>query len=504
MKNSVVILIFIVWAGSVSAQTFTKTSTFDLSTFYFRSLFANDTSIYATGFGADTIEPTKPKMFIAKYDLNGSLLEFVNPLDTFSDSFFNAENSILDFDSTLIFLSKYSNSIVFNSPCLFKTKKNLELKQIEKLEFPNFASVNSFGLIKISNEKFLLLTSVQYKSGDNIDVFLHLINKDFSIIWSKIYGILKKYDVPYSAIKLNSGNLFIGAHRTDPGGTVAGQRYKEQTWIFEIDTAGNMVREFLDTNTRTGPAKGLTQSASGGYVYCGKYQTGFDGHLSYNWGGSITKIDNKLQNKVWEKIVTDTSSNAVSLESILKVGNRYIAIGNNIGYTETNVFNEIVSGYFISFNENGNKIYDRYYSGKDSSDQYYRHYLYSITKDKLNSIIAVGQVDPSQTQTQGWIIKLDSLGCLASTNCGNPGLFVQESKELFYEFDIYPNPVKETLFINTHEIIERLKIYNTLGQLVVEQRFPPNQVSLSSLRSGLYFMNVKTAQGVFTKKFVKE
>lgn len=496
------LILIVVCAKFGFAQTFNKTFLDQKEPFYFQTIASIDSIIITAGFGIDSSSPNKPKYLWKQLNSNGELLQEFAYKDSLN-GLNGTQNGLYVADSTIYHCLFSSGDGYFSRPIILKTNFKGEVFD-EKFYSKTSKTVHSPLGFFISSSNHIYIYGLHQPFGNESNAMVIKVDKDLNQIWFKDFGVSNRTETAYSILELTSGNLLIGAHRTDPGGTVAGQRYKEQTWIFEIDTAGNMVREFLDTNTRTGPAKGLTQSASGGYVYCGKYQTGFDGHLSYNWGGSITKIDNKLQNKVWEKIVTDTSSNAVSLESILKVGNRYIAIGNNIGYTETNVFNEIVSGYFISFNENGNKIYDRYYSGKDSSDQYYRHYLYSITKDKLNSIIAVGQVDPSQTQTQGWIIKLDSLGCLASTNCGNPGLFVQESKELFYEFDIYPNPVKETLFINTQENIEHLKIYNTLGEKVVEQRFPPNQVNLSALISGLYFMNLKTAKGVFTKKFVKE
>src|SRR5690606_39394057 len=112
--------------------------------------------------------------------------------------------------------------------------------------------------------------------------------------------------------ELPNGNIVIGAHRYEVN-TPHNTRKKEQTWIFEIDTAGNMVREFLDPDTRTGPAKGLIQTADGGFVYCGKYQSNWNGMQSYVWQGSIAKVDGSLQNKVWEKKLNDTLSNIISM-----------------------------------------------------------------------------------------------------------------------------------------------------------------------------------------------
>jgi len=505
MRIKLSILLILVCAKFGFAQTFNKTSTFNLSTFYFRSLLVKDSTIYAAGFGADTNEPSKPKMYIANYDLNGTLLEFVNPLDTLSDSFFSAENSILDFDSTLIFLTKYSNSSVFNNPCLYATNKKLEIKTIKKLAYPNYLSVNSFGLTKVSKTKFLLLTSVQYKSGDNIDVFLHLIDRDFSIVWSKMYGVQNKYDVPYSAVKLNSGNLLIGSHRTDAGMTVAGQRYQEQTWIFEIDTAGNMVREFLDTNTRTGPAKGLTQTNDGGFVYCGKYQTGFDGHLGYNYGGSIARVDKTLQLKEWEKVVTDTSGNLISLENIKRQKDDLIAVGNNVGEFQ-NDWNGLLMGSIIKFDKNGIIQWQRVFPSIDTIGNQSWSYLNDLTIDTKANIISVGEYDPFTGPNQGWILKLDSNGCYDNGFCGYPIVSVKE--QLNYEnkdLSIYPNPFITEFNLDFQNLqFKSIEIFNFLGNMIYSSDREKAKVDLTGFPSGVYFIKLNTLEGIFIEKIIKE
>ena len=505
MKNSVVILIFIVWAGSVSAQTFNLTTKLDFINLQFYDVKQHKQSLYISAYGQDSLLPNNTKFLILKFDIKGNLKKsFSFYDDSIGVNFFSFENSLEISGNKIIARVHVDGNATGYRIYYIQLDTNLNLLKTNYQPITGFKSIYGYATIKTADKSIYTAGGLQ-KNNFDVDVFIQKLDSNLNQIWYKNIGTSSNYERGHSILELSNGNLLIGAHRTDPGMTVAGQRYKEQTWIFEIDTAGNLVREFLDTNTHTGPAKGLTQTVDGGYVYCGKYQTGFDGHLGYNYGGSIGKIDGNLQFKKWEKVVTDTSSNIIQLENLKMINQTtFVAVGNNIGFTENNNFNRIISGYLISFTDNGLVNFSRYYTGKDSIDQYYDNYLYSITVDNNNSIIAVGQVDPSQTPTEGWIIKLDSLGCLAPTNCGNPGLLIQESKELFYEFDIYPNPVKETLFINTQENIEHLKIYNTLGEKVVEQRFPPNQVNLSALISGLYFMNLKTAKGVFTKKFVKE
>ncbi|RMB63368.1 T9SS C-terminal target domain-containing protein [Dokdonia sinensis] len=52
---------------------------------------------------------------------------------------------------------------------------------------------------------------------------------------------------------------------------------------------------------------------------------------------------------------------------------------------------------------------------------------------------------------------------------------------------LYPNPASSTIFIDT-ESLKSYKLYNTLGQVVIEGE--KNQVNVSNLESGMYFMQV--------------
>ncbi|WP_396150045.1 T9SS type A sorting domain-containing protein [Flavobacterium sp.] len=73
---------------------------------------------------------------------------------------------------------------------------------------------------------------------------------------------------------------------------------------------------------------------------------------------------------------------------------------------------------------------------------------------------------------------------------------------------IYPNPVVDQLTIslqNTTTEVNKLFIYNSLGQLVLENQFTQNEISIpvSHLANGVYFLRVDHGDGVEQVKFVK-
>ena len=70
----------------------------------------------------------------------------------------------------------------------------------------------------------------------------------------------------------------------------------------------------------------------------------------------------------------------------------------------------------------------------------------------------------------------------------------------------YPNPVKNTLTLSNSESVEKIEIFNTLGQSVLMQEVNALEVSLnvSSLAVGNYIAIVKTNNASESIKFIKE
>lgn len=85
-----------------------------------------------------------------------------------------------------------------------------------------------------------------------------------------------------------------------------------------------------------------------------------------------------------------------------------------------------------------------------------------------------------------------------------------EEQLLAQQFDIYPNPVKETLVIDLVKEVDladgQIEIFNTLGQKVIEQSIFNHQtiLSVSTLEAGVYWVKIYTEDGVGIKEIVVE
>jgi len=78
------------------------------------------------------------------------------------------------------------------------------------------------------------------------------------------------------------------------------------------------------------------------------------------------------------------------------------------------------------------------------------------------------------------------------------------SSSIKKEFQIYPNPVKETLFINSKEQISAYEIYSLDGKKVSgNKKENTTQIDVSKLSVGNYILKLKTKNGEETVKFIK-
>ena len=71
--------------------------------------------------------------------------------------------------------------------------------------------------------------------------------------------------------------------------------------------------------------------------------------------------------------------------------------------------------------------------------------------------------------------------------------------------EIYPNPVKDMLKIESNEFqIDKIEIVNLSGKTIYQFNHPENQINVSELPQGIYFVKLETNRGIITKRFVKE
>jgi hypothetical protein len=80
---------------------------------------------------------------------------------------------------------------------------------------------------------------------------------------------------------------------------------------------------------------------------------------------------------------------------------------------------------------------------------------------------------------------------------------VNEPQDL--SISIYPNPVVNQIYINSHKDITEIAIYNLNGQLVTSMPANSSNVySLQDLKRGSYLLKIKNTDGIAIQKLVKQ
>jgi hypothetical protein len=86
------------------------------------------------------------------------------------------------------------------------------------------------------------------------------------------------------------------------------------------------------------------------------------------------------------------------------------------------------------------------------------------------------------------------------------GIGIGEGITSRIEMLVYPNPARNSVNVQSNLTIDRLTIYNHIGQSVAEVNVNDvsSNVNTSNLESGVYFIRIETASGYSTQKLVVE
>jgi hypothetical protein len=123
---------------------------------------------------------------------------------------------------------------------------------------------------------------------------------------------------------------------------------------------------------------------------------------------------------------------------------------------------------------------------------------YASLQDALNG---TNPLDPTTELVDGatyYAVSFEN-GCSSEPLAVTVNVTLSLDNLMFADFNFYPNPVNEVLFISNNEIISSVKVINLLGQEISHEDINANQgeINLSNLPQGSYLIKVQVDQ--FTK-----
>lgn len=72
------------------------------------------------------------------------------------------------------------------------------------------------------------------------------------------------------------------------------------------------------------------------------------------------------------------------------------------------------------------------------------------------------------------------------------------------QLDIYPNPAKEFIQFKTADKVSEIQLFDQLGRSISTITIKDNTLNVQNLKTGVYYLIIKTEKGSYTKKLIKE
>lgn len=125
---------------------------------------------------------------------------------------------------------------------------------------------------------------------------------------------------------------------------------------------------------------------------------------------------------------------------------------------------------------------------------FFHSQLFTDSNDGVNTMT----VNVSGGKSQSFFTKYAKSACSQ--------LSVVETSASQVGIQLYPNPVQDILYIKSKEPLESYEIYGATGQAVKQGSLHSRQeqLILSSLQTGVYYMKLKTKSAVVTEKIIKK
>ena len=507
-----------------SQVMFTERSSYNFASALFSSMIRIGDTLYLSGVASDTsqnfAQVHAPKNFVALMDTNGNNLDnhivlgdykktyetFVHSLIRTRDKGFALCGSTIDSNNIT------AGALLIKYDSLLNVQLTREYKYHDSIIFLEMQE-----MIQLNDGTSIIVGDIQFPDFAN-SIAIMRVDTMYNIMWWKSYDSQGLIDAYPSVIQLTDTTLLIGYEHNnedfDPYAVIS------HTKFMIIDTAGNMLSQWQDSNDSTFAPYGLLKTKDGGYAYCGRYTVKMS--APYNdvfTDGVITKLNSNFQ-LVWRSVKSNTAT--MGINTILNQLHE-LPDGSLIATGGGTSFNTVAQqdgflGWFVKVSANGDSIWSHLYSGVNDPGNNYETQINDFQLLPDGGIIGCGtSTDHSvnYASQQAWLIRLDSMGCLIP-GCDTltpTGLSPTLTNGSHTGIAVYPNPANSLVYllIKTDNPNPQLSfnIYNSDGQLLTTEKGAMQDITyllhVNNYAAGVYFVEVlNEGMVVATNRFIKE
>lgn len=314
--------------------------------------------------------------------------------------------------------------------------------------------------------------------------------------WQKAVGGTVNDRANYIQNTSDGGYVMAGSTFSNDG-DVSVNHGSNDSWIVKLSVSGAIQWQKTLGGTNAEEANSIEQTTDGGYVL-GNYSYSNDGDVMGNHGSSDCWVVKTDSNAVieWQKSLGGSGDDIANTVQQTTDGG-FIMIGNTVSN------NQEVSGnhglydvWIIMFSQSGVVQWLKTLGGTgvdfaanilQTTDGGYALTAYTGSHD--------GDVTSNHGQTDYWVVKLNGTNSI-----------YEFSNEL--DATVYPNPVKDIVNININASLggSFYTLNDVLGNVISkgQLKLDKNQLNMSGLKQGVYFLQINNNTDTRSFKVLKE
>ena len=339
----------------------------------------------------------------------------------------------------------------------------------------NFTGEHIFNSTFVISPDSILVVGYTWIGSGNNNIIAMCVDSLGNIHWQNTYGDPGMDEFGYY-ISANTTDVLIGGRNAPVGNNVS------DVYIISCNLGGDQL--WYETF-------GESYSDFGGGEICPDGNYLVHGSMQPDTAGSAYAYLAKIspsQNVLWEKVFPFNYQRTDAIVSVIQFPSGEIVAAGQFFNTESPDYYE---AFLLKTDENGEELWRRTYRGREGVHTY----VATLKRTADNGFAICGYVYPDGVNSQdGWLLKVDSVGCLVTNDCEPVGIIQPEAET--EKLLVYPNPASQEFTVSNlilrqgqHDKI--VKIYNSIGQQVYLQ--PINHelsINVANWQNGIYYVVV--------------
>jgi hypothetical protein len=394
---------------------------------------------------------------------------------------------------------------------IVKLTKNGDIQWQKSLGGSDYDLANS--IQQTTDSGYIVAGTSNSNDGDvsgnhgNIDYWIVKLKKNGDIQWQKSLGG-RNFDWANSIQQTTDGGYVVAGWSYSNDGDVSGHHNLGDYWIVKLKKNGDIQWQKSLGGSSEDDAYSIQQTTDSGYIVAG-YSFSNDGKVSGHHGGSfnadywIVKLT-KNGDMQWQKSLGGSGGESANSIQQTTDSGYIVAGGSSSNHGDVRGNHGGGDYWIVKLTKNGDIQWQKCLggSGGDGASSIQQTadsgYVVAGTSNSID-----GHVSGNHGGYDYWIVKLnkDSLAVApVITNIYTGKLNAVQAENSSKDFMVYPNPVKDVLYVQTKGDVV-FSVLSANGEILFTRTINSNgNISTSTLPPGTYYLK-NNITGI-AKKFI--